>query len=160
MNLNLVRISEWVKPYNSAEHVNTKQDAALLEAIAEQHGERPSVITTSTAEREYDGAGILDLVDETKHYGNVLGSNEFDDTRVGAVIGSNHYGDGYVKKWCAYAGESVERNDEKGADLSYGGFGNRVLTHMREHDTLQATMRFGRDENGAVVYVHTDTLPG
>jgi hypothetical protein len=30
---------------------------------------------------------------------------------------------------------------------------------MREHDTLQAAMRFGRDGNGAVVYVHTDTLP-
>jgi DNA-binding MarR family transcriptional regulator len=30
---------------------------------------------------------------------------------------------------------------------------------MREHDTLQAAMRFGRDGGGAVVYVHTDTLP-
>lgn len=30
---------------------------------------------------------------------------------------------------------------------------------MREHDTLQAAMRFGRDGNGAVVYVHTNTLP-
>jgi hypothetical protein len=30
---------------------------------------------------------------------------------------------------------------------------------MREHDTLQAGMRFGRDGNGAVVYIHTDTLP-
>ena len=30
---------------------------------------------------------------------------------------------------------------------------------MREHETLQAAMRFGRDGNGAVVYVHTNTLP-
>lgn len=30
---------------------------------------------------------------------------------------------------------------------------------MQEHDTLQAVMRFGRDGNGAVVYVHTNTLP-
>jgi len=30
---------------------------------------------------------------------------------------------------------------------------------MQEHDTLQGGMRFGRDGNGAVVYVHTDTLP-
>ncbi|MFC6940407.1 hypothetical protein ACFQE8_10620 [Salinirubellus sp. GCM10025818] len=159
LNLNLVRTTEWIKPYNSADHVNGEQDAALLEAIAEQHGERPSVITTSAAEVEYDAAGILDLVEETKHYGNVLGSNEFDDTRLGAVIGSNHYGDGYIKKWGAYAGEPVERNGGKGAELSYGPFGDRVLTHMREHDTLQAAMRFGRDGNGAVVYVHTDTLP-
>lgn len=30
---------------------------------------------------------------------------------------------------------------------------------MREHATLQSVMRFGRDGEGAVVYVHTDTLP-
>ncbi|WP_227376361.1 hypothetical protein [Haladaptatus halobius] len=159
LNLNLVRTTEYVKPYNSADHVNTEQDAALLEAIAEKHGERASVITTSTAEYEYDSEGVLEYVAETKHYGNVLGSNEFDDTRLGAVIGSNHYGDHYIKKWGAYAGEAVNRGEEKGAGLSYSGIGDDVLQHMREHDTLQAAMRFGRDGNGAVVYVHTDTLP-
>jgi hypothetical protein len=159
LNLNFVRTTEYVKPYNSADHVNTDRDAALLEAVAEAHGERPSLITTSTAEHEYDAEGVLEHVDETKHYGNVLGSNEFDDTRLGAVIGSNHYGDHYIKKWGAYAGEAVDRGEEKGADLSYSGFGDDVLQHMREHDTLQAAMRYGRDGNGAVVYVHTDTLP-
>jgi len=159
LNLNLVRTTEYVKPYNSADHVNTDQDAALLEAVGEKHGERPSVITTSTAEHEYDAEGVLEHTAETKHYGNVLGSNEFDDTRLGAVIGSNHYGDHYIKKWGAYAGEAVDRGEEKGAGLSYTGFGDDVLQHMREHDTLQAAMRFGRDGNGAVVYVHTDTLP-
>ena len=159
LNLNLVRTSEYVKPYNSDDHVNTAEDAALLEAIAEEHGERPGVITSSTAEHEYDAAGVLDVVDDTKHYGNVLGSNRFKEKRVGAVIGSNHYGDGYIKKWGGYAGDAVERGDGKGVDLSYTGFGGDVLQHMREHDTLQAAMRFGRDGNGAVVYVHTDTLP-
>lgn len=159
LNLNLIRTTDAIKPYNSKDHVNTEQDRALLTKIREQHGQRPSVITTSTAEGTYDADGVLDFIDETKHYGNVLGSNEFDETRVGAVIGSNHYGDGYIKKWDAYAGETVERNDEKGIALSYGGFGDRVLAHMRENETLQAAMRFGRDGNGAVVYVHTDTLP-
>lgn len=159
LNLNLVRTTDAVKPYNSADHVTVDQDAALLEGIADAHGERASLITSSTAEGAYDAADVLDLVAETKHYGNVLGSNEFKETRLGAVIGSNHYGDRFIKKWGAYAGEAVERNAEKGAGLSYTGFGDRVLTHMREHDTLQAAMRFGRDGNGAVVYVHTDTLP-
>jgi len=159
LNLNLVRTTEYVKPYNSADHVHAEEDAALLERIAEEHGERPGVITTTTAEEEYDAAGVLDAVDETKHYGNVLGSNEFAEKRLGAVVGSNHYGDDYIQKWGAYAGEAVERNDEKGAGLSYGPFGDDVLAHMRDHDTLQAAMRFGRDGNGAVVYVHTDTLP-
>jgi hypothetical protein len=159
LNLNIVRTSEYVKPYNSADHVNTQQDAALLEQIRENHGEAPSLITTTTAEDEYDAAGVLETVDETKHYGNVLGSNEFKEKRVGAVIGSNHFSDDYIKKWGAYDGRTVDRNDGKGSELSYGAFGDKVLTHMREHETIQATMRFGRDGNGAVVYVHTDTLP-
>jgi hypothetical protein len=159
LNLNLVRTTEYIKPYNSADHVHVDDDAALLERIADEHGERPGVITSSTAIEEYDAAGVLELADETRKYGNVLGSNEFKEKRVGAVIGSNHYGDDYIKKWGAYAGEVVERNDGKGADLSYGTFGDDVLAHMRDHDTLQAAMRFGRDGNGAVVYVHTDTLP-
>ena len=139
-----VRTTEAVKPYNSADHVNSEQDAALLEAIAEQHDQADDV---------------TEYVDDTRHYGNVLGSNEYADVRVGAVIGSNHYGDDYLKRWGAYLGDTVERENGKGANLSYTGAGDEILTHMRENETLQAAMRFGRDGNGAVVYVHTDTLP-
>jgi hypothetical protein len=170
LNLNLVRTTENIKPYNpkkerAGERVAVEKDAALLEAVADEHGQRPSLITTQTAQGEYDAAGVLDLVDETKHYGNVLGSNEFDDTRLGVVIGANHHGDQKIKKWAAYAGEAAERqavdpdNPAKGKNVTYGSFGDKILTHMTEHDTLQAAMRFGRDGNGAVVYVHTDTLP-
>ena len=178
LNLNLVRTTEYIKPYNpnpkSAEdRIAVEKDAALLDAIVEKHDQRPALITTTTALNEYDKADVIDLdrtaatgdrvndgpVDQVKWYGDVLGSNEFDDTRLGVIIGSNHYGDGFIKKWGAYAGQAVERNGEKGSDLSYGQFGDKVLQHMREHDTLQAAMRFGRDGNGAVVYVHTDTLP-
>lgn len=178
LNLNLVRTTEYIKPYNpkpeyAEDRIAVEKDAALLDAIVEKHDQRPALITTTTALNEYDKADVIDLdrtadpgdrvidgpVDRVKWYGNVLGSNEFDDTRLGVVIGSNHYGDGFIKKWGAYAGQAVERNDEKGSDLSYGRFGDKVLLHMREHDTLQAAMRFGRDGNGAVVYVHTDTVP-
>lgn len=86
------------------------------------------------------------------------GSNRLADSRVGAVIGSNHFGDDFVQRWGAYVGEAVAHRG-KGADLTYGAFGDQVLQHMREHETLQAALRFGRDGNGAVVYVHTDTLP-
>lgn len=169
LNLNLIRTTGAVKPYNSGDHVAVDGDAALLEGITDQHGEAPAVITTSTALQEYDAAGVLERGDDgevlagpasaTGYYGNVLGSNKFGETRLGAVIGSNHFGDGYIKRWGAYAGEAVDRGDEKGAGLSYGPFGDQVLQHMREHETLQAAMRFGRDGNGATVYVHTDTLP-
>jgi predicted transcriptional regulator len=44
-------------------------------------------------------------------------------------------------------------------DLDYGEFGNKVLRHMREHEVLQALLRFGRDGDGANIYVHTAALP-
>jgi len=176
LNLNVVRTTEHVKPYNSPDHVDVRGDAALLDAVREQHGEKPGLITTRTALDEYASADVLDYdpedgtvtegaVERVKWRGDVLGSNEFDGKRLGVVIGSNHFGDGYIKKWGAYAGEAVTReasdDDEpaKGDNLSYGEFGDKVHTHMSEHDTLQAVMRFGRDGNGGVVYCHTNTLP-
>jgi hypothetical protein len=141
--------------------VNIEKDAALLNEIQSIHDETPGVITTSTAENAYQTAEETLPIAETKHFGNVLGSNEFETKRVGAVFGSNHYGDQFIKRWGAYAGETidVDRSEGKGDALDYGEFGNQVHSHMREHDTLQAAMRFGRDGNGAAVYVHTDTLP-
>jgi hypothetical protein len=158
LNLKLIQTSEYVKSYNSADHVNVEKDAALLNEIASIHDEQPGVITTRTAERVYARSDISLPIAEIMHH-PVLGSNQFKSKRVGAVIGSNHYGDQFIKKWAAYAGEVADRGDDKGTGLDYGEFGNRVLTHMRDHDTLQAAMRFGRDGNGAVVYVHTNSLP-
>ena len=176
LNLQFVRTTAHVKPYNNGDHVNTDADAALLEAITDLHDERPGVVSTMTALDEYADADVLEYdpddgivtngpADRVKWYGNVLGSNEFKEKRVGAVVGSNNYSDQYVKKWAAFDGRAVDTPDRskaenRGKGLSYGGgFGDDVLQHMREHDTLQAAMRFGRDGNGAVVYVHTDTLP-
>ena len=175
LNLQVVPTTEYVKPYNSEDHVNTDADAALLEAITDTHDETPGVISSTTALEEYADADVLEYdsengavedgpADRVKWYGNVLGSNDFKQKRVGAVLGSNHFGDGYVKLWGAYAGRAVESPDrsdpaDRGHGLSYGSFGDKVHTHMTEHETLQAAMRFGRDGNGAVVYVHTDTLP-
>lgn len=176
LRLDLVRTTEAIKPYNSASHVTIDNDAALLERARDEHGQAPAVVTTATALDAHDDDGALDLerddtgaftgevldgpVNRVKWYGNVLGSNEFKEKRIGAVIGSNHFGDDYIKKWGAYAGEAVKRvGDGKGNDLSYTGIGDDILIHMREHETLQAAMRFGRDGNGAIVYVHTNTLP-
>jgi hypothetical protein len=162
LNHRYVRTTDAVKPYNNPAHVATQQDAALLEAIHDDHDEPPGVITSSTALHEYETSEDVHLdsiAGETAYHGNILGSNQFSDTRVGAVIGSMHYGDNFIKKWAAYDGAAAERNDEKGIALGYGNVGNEILTHMREHQTLQTAMRFGRDGNGAVVYIHTNTLP-
>lgn len=152
-----IRTTEYVKPYNGS-GVNVEQDAALLEAISERHDGPLGLLTTLTAEEQYEEHGVLDTVAATKHYGNLLGSNTFEDWRVGVVIGANHFGDDFVEKWSAYAFHRAER-DGKGRELSYGEFGDKVRRHMLDHETLQAVMRFGRDGRGATVYVHTNTLP-
>lgn len=159
LNLNLVRTSEYVKPYNNSDNVHLVEDRALLEAIGDKHGRKPVLITTLAAEKVYENEGVLDEVGDYEHYGNLKSSNEFATERLGVVIGSQHYGDGFIEKWGAYDGRCLERGEGKGVDLSYGAFGDRILSHMREHETLQAAMRFGRDGNGATVYVNTAALP-
>jgi hypothetical protein len=169
LNLQLVRTTDAVKSYSAREteianRVSLDDDRALLDAVHGRHHQRPAVITTKRAKTVYEDAGVLEeYTSGVKHYGNVLGSNEYDDKRVGAVLGSRNLGPKYVKKWGAYLDETIAptypspENDFTPTD--YGPVGNKIRTHMREHETLQAAMRFGRDGNGAVVYVHTNTLP-
>ncbi|WP_331235147.1 hypothetical protein [Natronorarus salvus] len=168
LNLSFVRTTDAVKSYSPGEseirkRVALEQDAALLEAIAEKHEKRPSLITTARAEAVYQDEDVLELVAEHQHYGDVLGSNQFAECRLGVVIGSRNFGPDYVTKWGAYLGEAIEPefpSAENGFQpTEYGPVGNKIRTHMREHETLQAAMRFGRDGHGAVVYVHTNTLP-
>lgn len=172
LGLRLVRTTDSVKSYSAGEgeitnRVAVDEDTAVLEGIVDTHGQRSDLITTSRAETVFDDEDVLEeYVARAKHYGNVLGSNEFDTSRLGAVIGSRNFGPDYVKKWGAYLDEAVEPRFP-GEDLpleadvraDYGEVGNRIRKHMTEHETLQAVMRFGRDGNGAVVYVHTNTLP-
>lgn len=170
LNHSYIRTTEHTLAYNKRDSVQVDRDATLLQLITEKEGKKPGLITTATAKRKYRDEGVLTLDDEEKvtgglasgllNYGNVLGSNKFENKQVGVVIGSNHYGDEFVKKWGAYIGQSIER-DGHGPDLSYGDLGDRILYHMREYDTLQAILRFGRDAevDGATIYVHTNTLP-
>jgi hypothetical protein len=165
LGLNIVRTTEAVKPYSgSEENVAVEQDRALLDAIGDEHGQRPDLITTATAERAFDGADVLDAAASTRHYGNLKGSNALADSRLGAVVGSRNYGDGFVKMWGALDGYAVAEPDRedpenRGTGLSYGAVGDEILRHMREHETMQAAMRVGRDGGGATVYCHTNTLP-
>lgn len=165
LNLNIVRTTDAQKPYLSGTYVNVEQDATLMEWISKELGDF-GLISSRSAIEQYDAAGLDHLYTEgSRYYGNLLGSNDFANTRVGCVIGSTNFGDDYVKMWGAIHNERVEANrnpeqcEGRGSDLSYGVYGDHILTHMREHQTLQAIMRFGRDGRGAAVFVHTNTLP-
>jgi hypothetical protein len=146
---------------------------ALARAVRIKHDAKPDLVTTGTMHGVLAGQGAIDepagdsegangdgLYGKALYHGNLKGSNRLKHSRVGIVEGSTHYGDEFVKKWAAFAGENAERGAKKGLNLSYGGgVADDVLRHMREHQTLQGALRFGRDGNGATVYVNTNTLP-
>jgi hypothetical protein len=171
LNLTLVRSTDDIKPYSSGAYVNVDEDASLLDWIGTTYNRKPALITAKDAKDEYHEAENIDFrlvgpdevteescVRAAKHYGNILGSNDFRQERLGVVIGSRHFGDDFIKKWSALMDHGVERSG-KGKWLTYGPIGDKVLRYMREYQTLQAAMRFGRDGQGAVVFVHTNTLP-
>jgi DNA-binding transcriptional ArsR family regulator len=149
----------------SAISVTPDVDLVLFEGVRLRENIRPALITSKSALREYEENGLSEVVGETEHYGNLKGSNKFARTRVGIVAGSPHYGDDYIKRWSALAGESAqEAYDKDGVRLKgmaqdFGDYGNRILRGMRENEVLQAILRFGRDGGGATVYVHTAALP-
>jgi hypothetical protein len=159
LNCSIVQTTDATKTYSSGTYVSPDEDRLLFEAVAEREETEPALISTAKAISQYGQEGILTSIGKHEHYGNLKGSNQFKEERVGIVAGSRHYGDGYVERWGALAGKSVERDDSKGMDLDYGEFGNKILHHMREHEVLQAVLRFGRDSDGANIYVHTAALP-
>ncbi|MFC3957553.1 bifunctional DNA primase/polymerase [Halovivax cerinus] len=171
LGVNVVRTTDAVKSYatneeNIEQRVTVDEDRTLFEAIANEHGERPELLTTKRAKDVYDEAGALDDVAGVRWHGDVHGSNELADCRLGVVAGARNFGPKWVKRWGAYLGETVEPRYpgediplEAGVTTDYGETGNDLAEHMTVAQTTQAIFRFGRDGNGAVVYVHTNTLP-
>lgn len=145
----------------SAISVTPERDIALFEGIESRENQKPALIVSRAAEENYrEQEDLSDVVDEVEHYGNIKGSNKFSDARVGVISGSPHYGDNYIKKWSALAGKSVSRvTGTSGMGQDFGTFGNQILHGMRENAVLQAAMRFGRDGDGATVYVNTGAIP-
>lgn len=160
LGCSIVQTTDATKTYSSGTYVKPEEDSLLFEAVTEREGTEPALISTAKAISQYEQEGALTPIGKREHYGNLKGSNQFEEERVGIVTGSQHYGDNYVEMWGALTGEDIERvGDGKGMDLDYGEFGNKVLRQMREHEVLQAVLRFGRDKHPTTVYVHTAALP-
>ena len=157
LNLQVVQTSPHINTYSgSPSSTNFDGDVALVEKVAESFAAtqlrrdtitsttKPGVITTKKARAEIEDR-IVDDVAAVDHYGNVTGSNALGSLNLGVVLGCRHFGDAVVEKWAALAGETVERSG-KGSDLEYGSeTANAFLHHMREDETLQAILRFGRN---------------
>lgn len=156
----IYQMSVAAKSYSSGTWVKLAEDTALIEQVAEREQRVPDLITSQMAIKQYQKEGLLDSVGKWKYYGNLIGSNDFENSRLGVVTGSPHYGDNYLKMWGAFANETVERIGEgDGMNVDYGPFGNELLHEMRESDVLQSIMRFGRDGDGATIFVSTGAIP-
>jgi len=163
-----VQTTENWKAVQSGEGASPPKDLALVEGISRKEEQKPALISSQKAIRQYNEQGLNKLTDTTEHYSNLKGMNKFGEERLGIVLGNPQPSDDEVEKWAALAGESAKRksiNGEKttGKDTDFGQFGNRVMHTLTHDEVLQAAMRFGREETdgvrGATVYVHTSAVP-
>jgi hypothetical protein len=171
LNLQVVQTSPHTKTYSGdASSKNLDGDVALTKEVSGEYAatqlrrdtvtatSKPGIITTKKVRAEIESR-IKDDVAAVDHYGNITGSNALGELNLGIVLGCRHFGDAVVEKWAAFAGESIAEHTDHGADLDYGSeTANTFLKHMREDQTLQAILRFGRDKEGAVVFAHTSAL--
>jgi hypothetical protein len=158
LDISIIQTTDSVYPYSSGNYVDIDRDTAYLKSIRQKHDSKPQLFTTETAENKYDTTGTLNQTSGVEHFGNIRGSNDYLSNRLAVVLGSPHFGDTYVEKWCALFGRETTRKG-KGSDLTYSGAGSEILQQMREQSVAQAIMRVGRDGDGASVYVHTSAIP-
>jgi DNA-binding transcriptional ArsR family regulator len=178
LDLRVLQAADRPRPYEGDPTTkDTDGDVALLEAIAEEYsglqaprerGDDPVAVGKPAAITTKGVRGVLendtrldDVVAEWENYGNLTGDNQLGDHRLAAILGSQHYGDHAIERFCALAGEEVDtdRVGGRGADLEYGsGLANAYLQHMREDQTMQAILRFTRGDSGATVVARTSAL--
>lgn len=171
LNLRVVQTTPHVHTYSGdPTGKNFGDDVALVDAVADQYGQHqlaqdrltttsaPAVVTTKKVE-DYVGGDLVDAgAARVDHYGDLIGSNRLDEHSVGVILGAEHYGHDAAEKWALLAGEEFEATGH-GTDLDYtSDAANALLRRMRDDQVMQSIMRFGRDEEGAVVFAHTAAL--
>ena len=156
---------------------DTDGDVALLEAIADEyagveaprqrgdeptHVGNPAAITTKGVRDLLEADSRLDdIVAEWENYGNLTGANDLGDHRLAAVLGSQHYGDDAIERFCALAGREVDtsRDGGRGRALGYDDdLAEAYFKHMSDDQTMQAILRFARGNSGATVIARTSAL--
>jgi DNA-binding transcriptional ArsR family regulator len=91
----------------------------------------------------------------------VTGTNDLGDHQLAAVLGSQHYGDDAIERFCALAGREVDtsRDGGRGGALGYDDdLAEAYLKHMSDDQTMQAILRFARGDSGATVVARTSAL--
>jgi len=180
LSLRVIQTADRPRPYEGDPTTkDTDGDVALLESIAEEYAGieaprarddavdavgKPAAITTKGVREVLENDSRLDdVVAEFENYGNVTGANDLGEHRLAAILGSQHYGDDAIERFCALAGEEVDtsRDGGRGAALDYGSeLGDTYLKHMRDDQVMQAVLRFARGDSGATVVARTSALRG
>lgn len=163
LNHTYITTTSALKPYSSGRYNNAVQDEILCREVTERHGngKPPVVVSSKKVCDEYESAGFVDdgIVDDFEYPGNLRGSNEYADTRVAVQLGSSHHGDHEIARRAAWLGADIDP-EGRGKDRDYGSeIGNKILEQMREKQTLQNILRFGRDGGGATIILHTSAYP-
>jgi hypothetical protein len=163
LNHTYINTAPGLKPYSSGRYNDPIEDEIVLREITEKYGNgSPPVVTTSKkVADEYEQLGFKSkgIADEFEYPGNLRGTNEYADTRLAAQLGSTHHGDFEVARRAAWLGETIDP-EGRGRDRDYGSeIGNKVVEQMREQQTLQNVLRFGRDGGGATIILHTSAYP-
>lgn len=148
---------------------NFDDDEELVRAIADEYGggqlrqdtlsaaTKPGLITTRKV-LDAEGDRFSGHVGATANYWDVTGSNALSQHNIGIVLGAPHTGHAVVERWAALAGEEID-TEGHGLNLDYNSnLANTFLKYIREDQVMQAVLRFGRDEEGALVFAHTAAL--
>ena len=158
LGIDVIQTTEHIKPYSSGKHVALEKDSKLIKIISEKHGESVPVITPDKAGSRFEKLNLP--VEEYMNYAQIESSNEFGDREVGLVLGSPEWKIHYQTKLIgAFMYQCVDWNEKRGADKSFGEVGDPIMNSYREAMVGQAILRFGREGQGATVYVHTSAIP-
>jgi hypothetical protein len=163
LNIKFVVTSDATKPYSSGNYANPAEDKALCHAVKEKYGDgtAPVAVTSKTVCDRYEAEGFIEdgVVSEFEYPGNLRGTNRHSDTRLAIQIGSTHHGDHEIARRAAWLRGSIDP-EGRGKNRDYGSeIGNKILENMREQQTFQNILRFGRDGGGATVVMHTSAYP-
>jgi len=178
LSVRVIQAADRPRPYEGDPTTkDTDGDAALLEALADEYagitaprerGAEPTAVGNPAVITSKGVRGVLendprldDIVAEWEHFGNLTGDNDLGEHRLAAVLGSQHYGDHAVERFCAMAGVEVDtsRIGGRGSDLSYGAeLADEYHAHMSVDQTTQAVLRFTRGDSPATVVARTSAI--
>jgi len=158
LGIDVIQTTEHIKPYSSGKHVALEKDSKLIEIISENHGISVPVITPNKARLRFEQQDLP--IEQYLNYAQIESNNEFGDREVGLVIGSPEWRiHDQTRLIGAFMNQCVEWNGEHGIDKSFGDVGDPIMNSFREAMVGQAILRFGREGQGATVYVHTSAIP-